>query len=240
VKRTIEVVLTPALLPLYEVKGKTVVIIDILRASTSICVALARGVNKIIPVSTPAECKVFKEFDFLCAAERNALKVDGFDLGNSPFEYDNPLLNGRNIAFTTTNGTKAIKLAREMQASTVLVGSFLNMQAICSKLLSGTNSVILLCAGWKDKVNLEDTLFAGALVHYLNADIVADGCDSSLMAEMLFRNAETNLEQTVRRSSHAQRFSSLDKHGDDVKYCLRMNTLTVVPYMEGEFIIANH
>src|SRR4051812_21925708 len=104
-KKTLEVVLTPALLPLFEVKDKIVVVIDILRASTSICVAFYTGVQKIVPVSTPEESKMFRDFDFLCAAERNAVKVEGFDLGNSPFEYQNPLLKDRNIALTTTNGT---------------------------------------------------------------------------------------------------------------------------------------
>ena len=113
----IQVVFSPALLPFYDVKNKTVVVIDILRATTSMCVAFQTGVDKILPVSSIDECKMFKDFDFLCAAERDAVKVPGFDLGNSPFEFLNPLIAGRKIAFTTTNGTKAIKMAKEKGAS---------------------------------------------------------------------------------------------------------------------------
>src|SRR6478735_12510061 len=123
-KSKLEVVFSPALLPLYHASGKTVVIIDILRATTSMCVAFQTGVQKILPVSTPEECKLFKDFDFLCAAERNAEKLPGFDMGNSPFEFQNPLIKDRSIAFTTTNGTKAIKAAKEQGAALIAIGSF--------------------------------------------------------------------------------------------------------------------
>ena len=121
--KSVEVVLTPALLPLYEVKQKAVVVIDILRATSSMCVAFHTGVNKILPVSTPEECAIFKDFDFLCAAERNAIKLPGFDMGNSPFEFQNPLIKGRNVALTTTNGTKAIKQSKELGASNIVIGA---------------------------------------------------------------------------------------------------------------------
>ncbi len=235
-KQTLEVVLTPALLPLYMVKGKTIVVIDILRATTSMCVAFQTGVKKILPVSTPEECKIFKDFDFLCAAERNAVKVEGFDLGNSPFEFQNPLLKDCNIAFTTTNGTKAIKLSKEMQAAEIIIGSFLNLDAICSWLINQQHSVILLCAGWKDKVNLEDTLFAGAVVKNIKQHFKID-CDSAIMAEQLFIASENKLEETVRQSSHAKRFISLHHNEDDVKFCLQINTLTLVPKMVGEYLM---
>jgi 2-phosphosulfolactate phosphatase len=236
VKPSLEVVLTPALLPLYEVKGKTIVVIDILRATTSMCIAFQTGVKKILPVSTPEECKIFKDFDFLCAAERNAVKVEGFDLGNSPFEFQNPLLKDCNIAFTTTNGTKAIKLSKEMQAAEIIIGSFLNLDAICNWLINQPHSVILLCAGWKDKVNLEDTLFAGAVVKNIKQHFKTD-CDSAIMAEQLFIASENKLEETVRQSSHAKRFISLHNNEDDVKFCLQMNTLTLVPKMLGEYLV---
>ncbi|MFN4994442.1 MAG: 2-phosphosulfolactate phosphatase [Bacteroidota bacterium] len=233
---SIEVVYTPALLPMHEVKGKTVVVIDILRATTSICVAFQTGAAKILPVATPEECRVFKEFDFLCAAERNALKLDGFDLGNSPFEYQNPLIAGRNIALTTTNGTKAIKMAKELQASNILIGSFLNLSALCDKLSTLAESVILLCAGWKDRFNLEDTLFAGALVNELSAIFETD-CDAALAARELYLSMQDNLEHWVRQSSHAKRFQLLHLQTDDVAFCLQRNSVNLVPMLQGEYII---
>jgi 2-phosphosulfolactate phosphatase len=232
----IEVVYTPALLPMHEVKGKTVVVIDILRATSSVCVAFQTGVGKVLPVATPEECMVFKEFDFLCAAERNTLKLDGFDLGNSPFEYQNPLIAGRNIALTTTNGTKAIKMAKELHASNILIGSFLNLSALCDKLSTINQSVILLCAGWKDRFNLEDTLFAGAVVNELSAIFETD-CDAALAARQLFLSMQDNLEHWVRQSSHAKRFQLLHLQTDDVAFCLQRNTVNLVPMLHGEYII---
>jgi 2-phosphosulfolactate phosphatase len=235
---SIEVVHTPALLPMHDVKGKTVVVIDILRATTSICVAFQTGAAKILPVATPEECRVFKEFDFLCAAERNALKLDGFDLGNSPFEYQNPLIAGRSIAFTTTNGTKAIKMAKDMQAAHILIGSFLNLNAVCAKVKALNQSVILLCAGWKDKFNLEDTLFAGAMVNELASAFQMD-CDAALAAHKLYLSMQDDLEKWVRQSSHAKRFQLLHLQTDDVAFCLQKNTAKQVPVLQGEYIVCN-
>jgi 2-phosphosulfolactate phosphatase len=153
--KNIEIVYTPKLLPLYDLKGKTVVVIDILRATSTMCVAFETGIDKILPVSTPEECSIFKDFDFLTAAERNAEKLPGFDMGNSPFEFLNPLIEGKKIAFTTTNGTKAIKLARQQEAAEIVIGSFLNIDAVERYLIEKNRPVVLLCAGWKDKYNLE-------------------------------------------------------------------------------------
>jgi 2-phosphosulfolactate phosphatase len=235
-KNKLEVVLTPALLPLYEVQGKVVVIIDILRATSSMCVAFETGVVKILPVSTPEECKLFKDFDFLCAAERNAIKVPGFDMGNSPFEFLNPFIKDRNIAFTTTNGTKAIKAAKEYGAAVVAIGSFLNLSALCKWLVKQNKHVLLVCAGWKDKFNLEDTLFAGAVVQQVKDNFNIE-CDSAMSAEMLYDSSKRNLEAVVRKSSHAQRFKLTHHHEDDVQFCLQQNTMNLVPVMQGEYIV---
>jgi 2-phosphosulfolactate phosphatase len=237
VNKQIEVVLTPALLPLYQVKGKTVVVIDVLRATSSMCVAFKTGVNKILPVSTPEECSLFKDFDFLCAAERNAVKLSGFDMGNSPFEFQNPLIKDRNIAFTTTNGTKAIKQSKEMCADKIVAGSFLNLEVLCNWLLHQPNDIILLCAGWKDKANLEDTLFAGAVITQVKNNIYLH-CDSGLMAEQLYISMQDGLEAYVRKSSHAQRFKALHAAEDDVHFCLQLNTAPVLPIMQGEYLVS--
>jgi 2-phosphosulfolactate phosphatase len=235
-KHKLEVVFTPALLPLYEVHGKAVVIIDILRATSSMCVAFQSGVNKILPVSTPDECRLFRDFDFLCAAERNAIKVQGFDMGNSPFEFLNPLIKDRNIAFTTTNGTKAIKAAKEQGAAVVAIGSFLNLDAVCKWLVRQRKDVLLVCAGWKDKFNLEDSLFAGAVVEQVKDEFAIE-CDSALSASMLYHASRTKLEDTVRKSSHAQRFKATHHHEDDVQFCLQLNIMNMVPVMQGEYIV---
>jgi len=235
VKPNLEVILTPSLLPLYHLQDKIVVVIDILRATTSICVAFQTGVKEIIPISTPEECATFKAKGFLCAAERNAIKVEGFDMGNSPFEFSEPTLKGRSIAFTTTNGTKAIKLSQQSGATQIVIGSFLNLNFLCKWLISQEKEVVLLCAGWKDKVNLEDTLYAGAVIKNIKHHFQMD-CDSGIMAESLFLVSENNLETIVRQSSHAKRFQKLNSKTDDVKFCLQMNTINLIPKMEGEYL----
>ena len=234
--KKVEVIYTPALLPLYDLKDKTVVVIDILRATSTMCVAFNTGVNKILPIASPEECLMFKDFDFVISAERNAVKVPGFDMGNSPFEYENPLLAGKNIAFTTTNGTKAIKMAKAMFPHRILIGSFLNITALVERIITLDKEVVLLCSGWKDKYNIEDTVFAGAVIHKLLA-VYEMADDASLSAHSLFRQYQDNLVDLVRLSSHAKRFTSLNVQTDDVAFCLQQDIYNFVPELEGEFIV---
>ncbi|MCX6185847.1 MAG: 2-phosphosulfolactate phosphatase [Bacteroidetes bacterium] len=234
--RTIEVVFTPALLPLYEAKGKIVVVIDILRATSTMCVAFQTGVKRILPVSSVEECKIFKDFDFIISAERNAVKVEGFDMGNSPFEYQNPLLAGKSIAFTTTNGTKAIKLSQKMEASQIVIGSFLNIDVLCDWLINQNQSVILLCSGWKDKYNIEDTLFAGAVLNQIKQYYIIE-CDAALSSEILYETSKNDIENIVRKSSHSKRFTLLNSQTDDVKFCLQKNLTPILPLMRGEYLM---
>lgn len=234
--KSIEVVFSPALMRFHDVKNKIVVVIDILRATSSICVAFQTGVKKILPVATSEECKIYKEFDFVIAAERNAMKVENFDLGNSPFEFENPLLAGKSIAFTTTNGTKAIKLAKENGAAKIVIASFLNIDFLCNWLLNQNESVVLLCSGWKDKFNIEDSLFAGAVVLQLEKHFIVD-CDSAIAAKSLYSQHETNLEEIIRQSSHAKRFKLLHLQTDDVSFCLQKNTTPLLPILEDEYLV---
>lgn len=234
-KPTLHIISSPALLPYYAMKGATVVVIDILRATSSICVAFAHGVEKILPVANPDECAIFREFDFLIAGERNAIKLDGFDLGNSPFEYMNGILQGRSIALTTTNGTKAIRGAREAGAHQILIGSFLNRNTIIQFLKKQTSPVFLLCAGWKDKLNLEDTLFAGSLAAELS-DIYSIDCDTAVMAMDLYHQHQHDLLSIVSQSSHAKRFRSYGLQTDDVQFCLQHDLYPVLPMLSGEYL----
>ncbi len=234
--RNLEVVVSPALLPYYNVKGKAVVVIDILRATSSMCVGFKTGVEKILTLASAEECKLFKEFNFVIAAEKDAVKVEGFDLGNSPFEFENPLLAGKSIALATTNGTKAIKYAEENGAAQIAIGAFLNIDTLCNWLNSINEDVVLLCAGWKNKFNLEDTLFAGVVVHKIGFNFKID-CDSALSAQLLFEQNKNNLEALVRKSSHAKRFELKHLNTDDIKYCLQFNTANVLPTLKNNYFV---
>src|SRR5690606_18759909 len=165
-KKKLEVCLTPVLLPLYDIKNSIVIVIDIFRATSSMCYGIANGAEAIIPVASVEECISMKDGVCLVAAERDGKVVEGFDFGNSPFSYTAEKVKGKTIVLTTTNGTHAISESKRA-AYQVIIGSFLNLDAICNYLKSQDKNVLLLCAGWKNKFNLEDTLFAGAVINQL-------------------------------------------------------------------------
>src|SRR5690606_5589350 len=153
------------MLPFYNLENSIAVIIDIFRATSSICYGIHNGAEAIIPVSTIDECLSFKGNGSLLAAERDGAVVEGFDFGNSPFSYTAEKVEGKTVVLTTTNGTRAIQLSKD--AKQVVVGSFLNLSALCDWLIQQEDSVVLVCAGWKANFSLEDSLFAGAVVEKL-------------------------------------------------------------------------
>ena len=189
----IKVCLTPSLFPIYSDRKSVVVVVDVLRATSAICTALELGVESIMPVSTIEDALDYKDNDeYIIAAERNGKIVRGFDLGNSPTEYSNHSLQGKKMVLTTTNGTKAINIAK--QDHLVVTGSFLNLKALTSFLVEMDKGIIILCAGWKNDYCLEDTLFAGALTEELikNDKFYYDN-DSTSSSLMLYQKAKDNL-----------------------------------------------
>ncbi|HEY9559779.1 MAG TPA: 2-phosphosulfolactate phosphatase [Anseongella sp.] len=228
--RRLEVCFTPALLPLYEIDDSIVVIIDIFRASSSICYGIDNGASGIIPVATVEECREYGEGDFLLAAEREGQVVEGFDFGNSPFSYTAEKVSGRQIVLTTTNGTQA--LHQSLRANKIVVGSFLNISALCNWLHQQQQSVLLLCAGWKGMFNLEDTLFAGAVVNRLRQDIT-NVDDAGIAAEELFLMAGGNLREFLRKSSHSIRLEKLNIE-EDICFCLQSDICNSIPVLEND------
>jgi 2-phosphosulfolactate phosphatase len=228
-----ETILSPALLNLYDLKGKTVVVIDILRATSSICVGFNTGVLLFRPVAQPEQALAMQEEGFIAAAERNGQKLDGFSMGNSPFDYLNPKLKDKKVAITTTNGTRCLHLS--YMASEIIVGSFLNLQAVANHCRLKNKDVVAFCAGWKDKFNLEDTLFAGALAHLLQDDFSIE-CDSTLAAMDLYDKAKNNLSGYIKKASHAQRFERLGIE-KDIDFCMQTSIYGIVPKMKGEDLI---
>lgn len=225
--QTIDVCLSPDLMHLYSVAGKSVVVVDILRATSSMVTAFAHGVDSIYPVANLDECRQMKNRGYLIAGEREGEKVPDFDLGNSPFEYRAEYLKGKQIALTTTNGTQAI--AKSSGAAEIIIGAFLNLSAVANHLISRNNDVLVVCAGWKGKVNLEDTVFAGALVEKLK-DNFSLACDAPLLAQHLYHSAKDDLVKFLSESSHVRRLNKLNIH-DDMKFCLEVDLFTVVPVL---------
>jgi len=227
-KPIMDVLLTPQLIPLYPLEDKVVVVIDVLRATTTMTVALDQGATKVIPVETIQECLNFAgQPDHVLAGERNGVRVEGFDYGNSPFEFMDGVVQGKTLVLTTTNGTRAIRMAHK--AHTIAIGGFLNYTALCQWLRHQNRDVVLLCSGWKDKFNLEDTVFAGSLLHGLHDEFTVDS-DAAFAAEKLYVNARKNLLHFMKQSSHYRRLKHLGVVRD-IQYCLRPDLTNIVPVL---------
>jgi 2-phosphosulfolactate phosphatase len=231
--KTLDVCLSPDLMHLYDVKGKAVVVVDILRATSCMTTAFAHGVSSIRPVAEVEESRALREQGYLVAAERGGEKVAGFDLGNSPFEYMDESLRGKKIGVTTTNGTRAISLSKG--ASQLLVGSFLNLQAVAEQLNQQEQDVLIVCAGWQGHVNLEDTLFAGALAEQLTAKFTR-ACDSTLSAIALYHTAKNIMLAFLQNSSHVQRLKGLGIE-KDIEFCLQHDLYDVVPVLKNDELV---
>lgn len=231
-QRKVEVCFSPALFPVYYSSNNcVVVVIDIFRATSAICTAFQAGIERIIPVSTVDEARQYQAKGYLAAAERHGEVVKGFELGNSPFHYMNKDLKGKELVLTTTNGTKAIERAKA--ADHIVIGSFLNLDAVCNYLIGLNKNVILLCAGWKDRFNLEDSLFAGAVVEQLAQTETYTGlADSSLAALNVYQSAKQDLNDFLKSSSHRNRLAKLNLNRD-IAYCLQTNTMDLVPLFKG-------
>ncbi len=217
--KTISTCISPQLLPLHTLENKVAIVVDILRATSSMITAFAYDVVSITPVPTLADCRMLKEQGFVTAGERGGHKVDGFDLGNSPFEFMDHQLNGKDLAFTTTNGSQAILSV--VNARNVLLGSFLNLSATADFLLQQNESVLILCAGWKGKFNIEDTLYAGALAGLLQDDFAYED-DATLAAASLYEQASSDLLAYLKKGSHAQRLEGFENHRD-LEFCIKMD-----------------
>lgn len=232
--KTIDVCLSPDLMHLYPVSDRVVVVVDILRATSCMVTALAHGVQSIRPFADLEECRAMKAHRYFTAGERNGEKLEGFDFGNSPFEYMIEKLKGQKIAFTTTNGTQAI--AKSQGAKQIIIGSFLNLTAVTEYLKQGNDSVLVVCAAWKGKVNLEDTLFAGALVENLKDHIEPD-CDAPLAAQRLYNLAKNDIVDFLMDSSHVKRLNRLGIH-KDIAFCVTPDQYSIVPKLiNGELIL---
>lgn len=233
--RGLDVCLTPALLPLYNVEDYIVVVIDIFRATSSICYGIENGAEAIIPVSEVEECAAYREkgLNYLLAAERNGEVVTGFDFGNSPFSYTPEKVAGKTVVLTTTNGTHALHLSR--QAKRIVIGSFFNLTALCNWLKTQQENVLLVCAGWKNNFNLEDTLFAGAVIEQLKGDdYILD--DPSIAANDLFQLGKDDIGQYLSKTSHGERLKKLGIE-KDIAFCLQVDLTTAIPVLDGDRLV---
>jgi len=214
-----------------EVKNKSVVVIDVLRAGSSIITALYNGAKGIIPVSDMAEASEMAQnldpASYLLCGEKNGVKIDGYHLGNSPFEYNKKAVNGKTLIMKTTNGTKAVD--RCSGAERVLISSFLNLSKVVEELSKDDNELVIVCSGWRNRLSLEDMLCAGAILHRLNKQkILANAPDGAKVAVSLYEKYGSAIPAAVYNSNHAARLSDLGFE-KDIDYCCEIDAIPIIP-----------
>ena len=238
-KPTLYTCLSPALLHLTDVSSSIVVIIDVFRATSTIATALYNGAKNIIPVDSVAECiRIGKQIEGITAGERDGQVAEGLKHGNSPFEYPKEFIGGKTLVLTTTNGTKLLHMALDKGAKEIITGSFPNFSAVCNYLIAQKQNVILGCAAWKDRINIEDTLFAGAVINHVKEHFNIN-CDSSKIAETLYNDAKESLYEFIKtkEASHYLRLSGfgLEK---DMRYCVWADGANVLCiYKDGKLVV---
>jgi 2-phosphosulfolactate phosphatase len=237
-KPTLYTCLSPALLHLYDLTQSTVVIIDVLRATSTIAAALFNGAQAVIPVASVPRCiELGKQLNGITAGERDGKVAEGLQYGNSPFEYPPSFIQGRMLVLTTTNGTKLLHMALDNGAEEIVTGSFPNLSSVCAHLAANGKPVILGCAAWKDRVNMEDTLFAGAVIDRIGEHFSIN-CDSSRFALNLFRMGRTDLFDFMKKND-ASHYHRLIGYGleKDIRYCLTPDLADVLPIFSGDRLV---
>ena len=237
IKPKIEVCFSPQSFDLYKTEFEIIVVIDALRATSAICAAFENGIKSLIPVSSIEEARAYQDKGYKVGAERNGQVVEGFDFGNSPYSYLNPDIKGETVVLSTTNGTRSINIAKAHQGSEVVIGAFLNLDALSDWLIAQNKNVLCLCSGWKDKFNLEDTICAGAITEKLisSGQFHSDE-DSSIASKYLFLSAKDNIFGYLKSSSHRRRLKRLNLN-EDIKYCLTPNQTSVIPILKGDELV---
>lgn len=236
--RCIEVCLTPKLFPEILTKENfIVVLVDILRATTTICTAFESGVTAIIPVATTELAKQYKEQGFLVASEQDGQKLDFADFGNSAFSFTRDRVEGKILVYCTTNGTRALEMAKKSEQ--IVIGAFINISALTQWLIDKGKNVVILCSGWKKKFCLEDTLFAGALsLRLVESGKFSTNCDSTNAAIDLWKLAKPDILGYIEKAAHRHRLKKL-KLDDVIPYSFTYDQTNVVPVFNGKEIIKN-
>lgn len=234
--RSIEICFTPVLFKHKLInENYIVVIVDILRATTAICTAFNNGAKEIIPVAKIEDTQAYRPLEYMVAGERDGVVIDGADFGNSPFNFTKDNVNGKKIVITTTNGTQTIEIAKD--SDSVVLGAFSNISALEQWIEQQDKNVVILCSGWKNKFNIEDSVFAGALAERLiNKGNFISNCDSVAAARDIWKFAENDILLYMEKASHRHRLNKLGL--DDVLgYCFTEDTCPVVPFLKGDTLV---
>lgn len=233
-KRKVEVCFTPALYVNFKNDDAIVVIVDILRATSAIITAFMNGVKSIIPVATLEEALDYKKKGYLVAAERDGIVRDFADFGNSPYNFKREVIEGRDIVYSTTNGTHCIMMAKNSYR--VLIGAYLNLRALVDYIVKEDRDLIILCAGWKNKFNIEDSLFSGALAESLlkhpQYTTICDSVHASIdLWNLARKDMMTYIEKAAQR--HRLKKNNLD---DVIGYCHTPDLTAAIPALKNNYL----
>ncbi|HUI31528.1 MAG TPA: 2-phosphosulfolactate phosphatase [Candidatus Acidoferrales bacterium] len=230
----IEVFFSPAGVDELGMRGKNVVIIDVLRASTTICTALRNGAREVIPApDIESATKISTNLSgdsHLLGGERQGKKIDGFDLGNSPFEYTPEKVGGKTIIFTTTNGAGAMYKCR--YASMALVGGFVNASAVAQTVVDIGGTWTVLCSGRQGGFSIEDATCAGMIIAKVNAVVKVETDDAGLTSVILYNKFKKGILGMMKQSAHGKYLVSIGFE-EDLKFCAEVDNVPVIPVIEG-------
>jgi 2-phosphosulfolactate phosphatase len=236
----IDLAFTPYELAKKDLREKAVVVIDALRATSTMIVAFENGCSAFIPVLTDKEARervaLQKDTALLLGGEREAMPIEGFDLGNSPRDYRPEKVRGKVVVITTTNGTRALIAARK--AAEVFIGAFLNLSALSRRLEEVGREVIIACAGDEDLFSLEDAVCGGAIVDRLEKVVLPLlKSDSAMAAKVLYEYGESDIYGMLAASKWGQHLERIGM-GKDVRICAQIDSSKLVPvYREGKIFL---
>ncbi len=238
----IDVVLTPMEVDEERFKDKTVAVIDVFRATTCICTAMANGAEKLIPMTSIDESRAkFEELKdstpkLLLGGERKMVRIEGFQLDNSPLCYTRETVEGATIITSTTNGTRSIQLAERGGSSSVLIAALVNAKAAAEELHSRGKDIVLFCSGRRNRFSIEDTLCAGYIASLLDENHTVELSDVAWWAIDVYKRYKDNLREPMRHNSHYLRLVDMGL-SDDVAAALKVDSMDIVPKVVGGEVI---
>lgn len=233
--------ITPHALGNISLENKTVVVIDVLRAVTTICTALAHGARAIIPARDAGHAAQLwgklRDEQVVLAGERNGFRIEGFAYGNSPLEFVSSETKGRTIVLSTTNSTPVFH--RLAQGDLIAGCAFVNLSAVANHLRKIENELLIVCSGKDGEFSLEDTLCGGMLVDRLSSG-TGNSCDlndASYCAKSLYNGHKDNLKDAVRNSEHGRHLRAIGFE-QDVEFAVRIDSIAVVPVLRDGKLVA--
>lgn len=228
IKRSVQTILSPTLFgQVTDLDQKLVVVIDVLRATTTIATILNNGAKAVIPVLDIKDAMAYKSKGYLTGGERNGEKIKEFDFGNSPFDYTADIVFNQEVVLTTTNGTKCLNMAQN--AAQVITAAFVNLDAVIKFIQSTETDVVIFAAGWKKIVNLEDSLLAGAICQSIASIAALD--DASLLCLHAYEATQQNIYEAFSKANHFLRLKhkNIDK---DLVYSSEKSIIHLVPVLK--------